>query len=170
MSTTPTEEAKNATEAGASKEESLATVNSSEVQAASLNGSAKEETSTVSPTKDPVQLIKNNPNREKIPPPEGMTKSAYKKLLRQQAWDAGREERQEQRRQRSRELRQKRKEQAKCEKKRKREEEEEASGISQPEEKKKRIMEDITIILDCSFDDKMLDKVRISLLWSEGHS
>ncbi|KAK8163138.1 guanine-N(1)--methyltransferase [Phyllosticta citrichinensis] len=108
-------------------------------------------------------------------PPPGMTKSAWKKLRRQQEWEAGREQRKVVRR-----------EKAKARKQRKRDEyaaqrangeADDAEGSApprlHPHKKERQALEKarnqratqvpVTIVFDCSFDDLMMDKELKSL-------
>ncbi|KAK7543457.1 tRNA m(1)G methyltransferase domain-containing protein [Phyllosticta citricarpa] len=117
----------------------------------------------------------SNANPSKPGPPPGMTKSAWKKLRRQQEWEAGREQRKVVR-----------KEKAKARKQRKRDEyaAQRANGDAEgaegavpprphPHKKERQALEKVrnqratqvpvTFVFDCSFDDLMMDKELKSL-------
>lgn len=92
--------------------------------------------------------------RERSPVPEGMTRSSYKKLKRQQAWEAGKAER-------------KAKEKAAVKAKKAARREAIASGLEPPPAPKppqpKAVTVPVTIVIDCGFDDLMFEQEITSL-------
>lgn len=100
--------------------------------------------------------IKRFPPTPPVPP--GMTKSAWKRQLRREKWEAKKGELTIKRRERKKELRAE---------KRKLREEQEAAGIEvdQPRKKGPLVQEKVPldVIIDCGFDDLMTDKERTSL-------
>ncbi|KAL1623616.1 tRNA (guanine(9)-N(1))-methyltransferase [Neofusicoccum ribis] len=99
-------------------------------------------------------------------PPPGMTKSAWKKMKRQQEWEAGRDARKAQRKEKNK-ARKERKRQAYAEGG------ESASKLDHPHRNQreqqdrlrnqKAVQLPITFIFDCSFDELMMDKEMKSL-------
>jgi tRNA (guanine9-N1)-methyltransferase len=92
------------------------------------------------------------PKKKRSPPPNGLSRSAYKKLLRQQEYDAGKEKR--------RELKKQKEKQKKMEKRQARQEaiaKGEILAIAPPQERTVHVQVPVTFILDCNFDDLMLD-------------
>ncbi|KAK8229912.1 guanine-N(1)--methyltransferase [Phyllosticta capitalensis] len=137
--------------------------------------SEQPRTSEAPDTSAPMDVDQQETNVPSKPgPPPGMTKSAWKKLRRQQEWEAGREQRKVVRR-----------EKIKARKQRKRDEyaEARANGSTAdaegdaprlfPHKKERQALEKarnqratqvpVTIVFDCSFDDLMMDKELKSL-------
>lgn len=100
----------------------------------------------------PALVTAQRDEHGKLIVPEGMTKNQYKKFLKEQAWEAGREERQAFRKEKNKEIRYKKREKIRA----KRKAEAEAGEVP---EKKQKVWEDVTIVLDCGFDEKMIEKV-----------
>ncbi|KAF2429656.1 hypothetical protein EJ08DRAFT_650308 [Tothia fuscella] len=100
------------------------------------------------PTENPKEKI-DPPRKIRTPPPDGLSRSAYKKLKRQQEWDAGRADRR---------LRQKTKEKAKKAQRR----QAISAGLREPSPppvpKPPSTQLPVTIIFDCSFDDLMFEQ------------
>ncbi|RPA79127.1 hypothetical protein BJ508DRAFT_144019 [Ascobolus immersus RN42] len=155
---------------------------------------AVSETNNLEPTPCPCPVDaaaspadSSNPKRQpRAEPPEGMSRNAYKKLLRQQKWDAEHDKRVALRKEKiakekeRKRLRREQEEREKAEKAKqsagegsvtvKTEQEGEKVSTTQDGEaatstevtrkakNKKKPMKNITFLLDCSFDDKMLQK------------
>jgi tRNA (guanine9-N1)-methyltransferase len=105
---------------------------------------------------------KSHEKRERSPLPEGMSRSAYKKMKRQKQIETGKEERRAKDKQRKKDNKARRREEA--------QKAEEAGIPVQPtpnqalfEKRQKSVLLPVTFIIDCSFDEKMLEAEITSL-------
>ncbi|KAM0511593.1 hypothetical protein ACHAPE_009743 [Trichoderma viride] len=119
-----------------------------------VEGSPKPEQTQAQPPSDPMDTKSDQPATSNPPP---MSKSALKRLWKQEKWDAGTDDR----RKRRKEKRHERKVRVRDER---------AALIAQgvdPAElaKKKQVstLAPVGIIVDCDFEDYMMDKERVSL-------
>jgi tRNA (guanine9-N1)-methyltransferase len=107
-----------------------------------------DSASTELPNEDEVL-----PKKKRSPPPDGLSRSAFKKLKKQQEWEAGKSDR-----------RAKKKEKEKIRKAERREAKEAAIANGElpaepvPAPRKHATQVPVTFVFDCNFDDLMLDQ------------
>ena len=129
-----------------------------------VQASSKGEESDAAKDADDTDPNDDGPSSrvEKVPRPEGMSKSAWKKLQKKAEWEAGREFRKI-----------KRKEKIQAKKARDRAAKADArapdtahvaaNGTTSKAQRIKHVKLPITFLIDCGFDDLMMEKERISL-------
>ncbi|ANB12949.1 Trm10p [Sugiyamaella lignohabitans] len=115
-----------------------------------------EKESERSPETDRTELDPRHKYEPIPPPPEGMTKSAWKREYRRRKNEAMRDEWVQKRKEKRKQVKQ--------ERKRQRQEDAEAGVVTKkPRRPQNPNRLPITVILDCAFDDLMTDKERKSL-------
>ena len=114
---------------------------------------AKDDISHVSDEVDSSKLASENAlKRERTPPPDGMSRSAYKRLKRQQEWDAGKADRKA-----------KRKEKDRAKKETRRAAIAAGEAVSPlplqsvAQNKTKAVQVPVTFVIDCGFDELMTE-------------
>jgi tRNA (guanine9-N1)-methyltransferase len=99
---------------------------------------------------------------QKVPRPEGMSKSAWKKLQKKAEWEAGREFRKIKRKEKI-QAKKARDRAAKADARAPNTAHVAANGTTRKAQRIKHVKLPITFLIDCGFDDLMMEKERISL-------
>jgi tRNA (guanine9-N1)-methyltransferase len=95
------------------------------------------------------QATENGLKRKRTPPPEGMSRSAYKKLKRQQEWEARKSDRKAKKREKERSKKEARRAAIAAG--------EEIPSSAQKPRKEKSTLVPVTFVIDCGFDELMTE-------------
>jgi tRNA (guanine9-N1)-methyltransferase len=133
-----------------------------EAEITALNDQNGGDKTEIQNTNRSATSTKSHEKRERSPLPEGMSRSAYKKMKRQKQIETGKEERKAKDKQRKKDS-----------KARRREEAQKATEAGIPvkptpnqalfEKRQKSVQLPVSIIIDCGFDEKMLETEITSL-------
>lgn len=133
-----------------------------EPQITALNDQDGHEETEIQNADGSAKSTKSHEKRERSPLPEGMSRSAYKKLKRQKQIEAGKQERKAKDKQKKKDGKARRKEEA--------QKAAEAGIPIEPtpnqalfEKRQKSVQLPVTVIIDCGYDEKMLETEVTSL-------